>query len=104
MWKERNGAELKLLKGKGLSITTLKIIIQQSEQAILGSTPQKIVVKHSKMANPYESLYRSQWKQEILKTTTGKRLISINTLVQKYTKIQKNISKYSIQKQFLLLS
>ena len=44
MLKEKNDTELKLLKVKGLSIKTLKKIIQQSEQAIPGSRPQKIVV------------------------------------------------------------
>ena len=44
IWKEKKDTELKLLKLKDLSIKTLKKIIQQSEQAIPGSRPQKIVV------------------------------------------------------------
>ena len=88
--KEKNDAELKLFKVKGLSIKTLKNIIQKSVQAIPGSRPQKIVVKHSEMSNSYKSLYRSQWNQEIFKTITIKRFISINTLVQKmYNNIKK---------------
>ena len=73
---------MKLFKVKGRSIKTLKIIIQKSEQAIPDNRLQKIVVKHSEMANPYESLYGSQWKREIIKTTAIKRFISINNLVQ----------------------
>ena len=69
----------------------MEIIIQQSEQAIPGSRPQKIVLKHSEMANPYKSLYGSQWKQEILITTAIKTFISINTFVQKIYKTTKNI-------------
>ena len=74
---------IEIVTVKGLSIKTLKKIIQQSEQAIPGSRPQKIVVKHSEMAKPYKSLYGSQWKQEILKTAAIKRLILIDALVQK---------------------
>ena len=74
MWEEKNDIELKSLKVKGLSIKTLKKIIQQSEQAIPGSRPQKIVVKHSEMANPYKSLYGSQWTTRNFKNNCNKEI------------------------------
>ena len=50
------------------------------------------------MANPYKSLYGSQWKQEILKTTAIKRFISIKTLVQKIYKNTKKIFQGTVYK------
>ena len=76
----------------------MKKIIHQSEQAIPGRRPQKIVIKHSEMANPYKSLYVSQWKQEILKTATKKRFILSHALVQKIYENAKKLFQGAVYK------
>ena len=82
MWENKSDNELKLLKVYSLSIQTLKNMILQSLKALPGCRPGPTVINHKKIPNPYESLYGSEWQQVILKTTTMKRFILINRLVQ----------------------
>ena len=82
MWENKSDDELKLLEVYGLSIQSLKNAILQPLKALPGCRPRPTVINHSEMPNPYESLYRSEWKQVILKTATMKRFILINRLVK----------------------
>ena len=53
------------------------------------------------MANRYKSLYGSQWKQEIFKTTAIKRFISIDTLVKNIYDKTKKIFQGTVYKKNL---
>ena len=88
--RNKDNKELKILKVYRLSIQIIKNAINLSKQALSGKRPEPTVTNHTDMANPYGSLYLSEWKQVILKTATMKRFISINQLVQQiYFKTKK---------------
>ena len=71
-------------KVKGVSVKALAAAINDaSTTALPGARPQAVVVDHRKADNPYLSLYGENWKEEVRNTTTMKKSMCINTLVQK---------------------
>ena len=72
------------VKVKYISVTKLAAMIYDaSKTALPGARPQAVVVDHRKADNPYLSLYGENWKEKARNTTTMKKTMCINTLVQK---------------------
>ena len=100
MRENKSNNELKLLKVYSLCIQTLKNAILQSLKALPGSRPRPTLINHAIMPNPYEYLYGSEWKQVIL-TTTMKRFISIDRLIQQiYENTKKLFSRIIYENDF----
>ena len=85
--------ELEEFLVKGFSKQALKDIITAAQHAKQGMRPQPTIIYHQLSANPYDSLYGTLWMEKIRQSTSMKRTVSINTIVQKIYDNSKEIFK-----------
>eukprot|EP00957_Ditylum_brightwellii_P073360 5574950-Ditylum_brightwellii.AAC.1 len=60
------------IDGKGLTVNAVRKLVDLSRGAKDGRATQTI--NHHKALNPYESLYRSEWKKKVEQSVAMKKM------------------------------